>query len=161
FWMSTTWGMLANRGKRSVGLNLKSPNSEEVLKRLIDSADVIIHNMRYDAARRIGIDYESVRARKPEIVYCHSRGHERGPREALPGNDQTAGALAGMQWVEGGLDNGGAPIWPCVSLGDPGNGLLVALGVVQAIYHRDQTGEGQFVDTSILNAHLINTSSAW
>lgn len=161
FWMSTNWGLLANRGKLSLGLDLKSPASAPILRRLVERADVVMLNIRADAARRVGIDEASLRAIKPNLIYCHSRGHERGPREGLPGNDQTGGALAGMQWMEGGLDHGGEPVWPSTSLGDPGNGLLCALAVVQALYHRDRTGVGQSVNTSIVNAHLLNTSSAW
>ena len=89
------------------------------------------------------------------------RGHDRGPREQLPGNDQTGAALAGVSWMEGGVESGAMPIWPITSLGDTGNGFLSAIGVVQALYHRDRTGEGQFVDTSILYAHLLNASMAW
>jgi crotonobetainyl-CoA:carnitine CoA-transferase CaiB-like acyl-CoA transferase len=69
--------------------------------------------------------------------------------------------LAGTEWLDGGVDNGGRPIWPCTSLGDTGNGFLSALGIVQALYDRDRTGEGQFLRTSILYAQLLNASIAW
>jgi crotonobetainyl-CoA:carnitine CoA-transferase CaiB-like acyl-CoA transferase len=161
FWMSTTWGMLANRGKQSIGLDLKQDGAQQILRRLVTQADVVMHNMRSDAAARIGVDEPTLRKINPSLVYCHTRGHDRGERESLPGNDQTAGAIAGTQWADGGVDGGGAPLWPCISLGDPGNGLLAAIGIVQAIYERDRTGKGQSVDTSILNAHLLNNSSAW
>jgi crotonobetainyl-CoA:carnitine CoA-transferase CaiB-like acyl-CoA transferase len=79
----------------------------------------------------------------------------------LPGHDQSGSALAGVAWEEGGLSAGGKPIWPLLSLGDLGNGLLSATAVIQALYHRDRTGEGQFVDTSIVYTQLLNASSAW
>lgn len=161
FWMSVTWAQTAHRGKRSIGLDLKNPDAREVIEKLVRRADVVMHNMRLDAAARIGIDEATLRAIRPDLIYCHTRGHDRSHRETLPGNDQTGGALAGMQWLEGGLDDGGEPIWPCISLGDPGNGLLAALAVVQAIYHRERTGEGQSVNTAIVNSHLLNCSSAW
>ena len=82
-------------------------------------------------------------------------------RELLPGNDQTGAALAGPDWLDGGLDHGGIPFWPVISLGDTGNGFLSAIAIVQALYHRDRTGEGQFVDTSIIYAQLLNASIAW
>ena len=117
--------------------------------------------MRYDAATRLGVDYESLREINPSLIYCHTRGFERGHREHLPGNDQTGAALAGVMWEDGGMGAGGRPMWSLTSLGDLGNGFLSAIGMLQAIYHRDRTGEGQFVDTSILNACLLNSSYAW
>jgi crotonobetainyl-CoA:carnitine CoA-transferase CaiB-like acyl-CoA transferase len=79
----------------------------------------------------------------------------------LPGNDQTGAALAGSSWMEGGVEAGNMPIWPNTSLGDTGNGYLSAIGILQALRHRARTGEGQFLDTSILYAHLLNSSLAW
>jgi crotonobetainyl-CoA:carnitine CoA-transferase CaiB-like acyl-CoA transferase len=161
YWLSNHIGMGCNRGKRSIALNLKSDEGRDVLRRLVERADVVHHNMRYEAAQRLGVDYETLRQVNPSLIYCHTRGFERGVRDTLPGNDQTAAALAGVEWLDGGLDDDGVPIWSVTSLGDTGNGLLSAIGVVQALLHRDRTGEGQFVDTSIMYAHLLNTSSAW
>jgi crotonobetainyl-CoA:carnitine CoA-transferase CaiB-like acyl-CoA transferase len=161
YWMSTHIAMCCNRGKRSIAMNLKDPAAMEILHELVAGADVVQHNMRYDAAVRLGVDYESLRAIKPDLVYCHTRGFEHGAREALPGNDQTGAALAGPDWLDGGLDHDGRPFWPVVSLGDTGNGFLSAIAIVQALYHRDRTGEGQFVDTSIMYAQLLNASIAW
>jgi crotonobetainyl-CoA:carnitine CoA-transferase CaiB-like acyl-CoA transferase len=132
-----------------------------VLHRLVEQADVVQHNMRYDAAERLGVDYGSLRAINPALIYCHTRGFEHGPRETLPGNDQTGAALAGTEWLDGGLDHGGNPVWSTTSLGDTGNGFLSAIGMVQALAHRDRTGEGQFLDTAIVYAQLLNASSAW
>jgi crotonobetainyl-CoA:carnitine CoA-transferase CaiB-like acyl-CoA transferase len=161
YWMSTHIAMACNRGKRSIAMNLKDPAAMAILHELVATADVVQHNMRYDAAVRLGVDYESLRAIKPDLIYCHTRGFEHGAREALPGNDQTGAALAGPDWLDGGLDHDGIPLWPVVSLGDTGNGFLSAIGMVQALYHRDRTGEGQFVDTSIMYAQLLNASIAW
>jgi crotonobetainyl-CoA:carnitine CoA-transferase CaiB-like acyl-CoA transferase len=110
---------------------------------------------------RLGVDYESLRLIKSDLIYCHSIGHEQGPRQNNPGNDQTAAALAGTEWLDGGLDYDGRPIWSTTSLGDTGTGFLSALGVIQALLDRDRTGQGQFVRTSILYAHLLNASTAW
>ncbi len=161
YWMSNHIGMACNMGKESLGVNLKTEAGSEILRKLVQKADVVQTNMRYDAARRLHIDYESLRAINPSMIYSHTRGFERGERENLTGNDQTAAALAGVEWLDGGLDHDGVPIWPVTSLGDTGNGLLSAIAVVQAILHRDRTGEGQFVETSIIYAHLLNTSMAW
>jgi crotonobetainyl-CoA:carnitine CoA-transferase CaiB-like acyl-CoA transferase len=161
FWFSNHIAMCCNRDKESITLNLKDPEAVSVLHKLVEQADVVQHNMRYDAAERLGVDYESLKQVNPKLIYCHTLGHEQGPRAADPGNDQTGGALAGTTWLDGGLDNGGRPIWSVTSLGDTGNGYLSALGIIQALYDRDRTGEGQFVRTSILYAQLLNASMSW
>ncbi len=161
FWFTNHIAMSCNRDKESITLDLKSPEGMDVLRRLVGQADVVQHNMRYDAAERLGVDYESLRQLNPELIYCHTLGHEQGPRQADPGNDQTGAALAGTTWLDGGLDDGGRPIWSCTSLGDTGNGFLSAIGIIQALYDRDRTGEGQFVRTSIVYAQLLNASTAW
>jgi crotonobetainyl-CoA:carnitine CoA-transferase CaiB-like acyl-CoA transferase len=161
FWFSNHIAMCCNRDKESITLNLKDADGMAVLRRLVEQADVVQHNMRYDAAERLGVDYESLRRLNPKLIYCHTLGHEQGPRQEHPGNDQTGAALAGTSWLDGGLDDDGRPIWAATSVGDTGNGFLSALGIIQALYDRDRTGEGQFVRTSILYAHLLNASTAW
>jgi crotonobetainyl-CoA:carnitine CoA-transferase CaiB-like acyl-CoA transferase len=161
FWFSNHIAMCCNRDKESITLNLKDPEAMTVLRKLVEGADVVQHNMRYDAAERLGVDYETLRQGNPRLIYCHTLGHEQGPRQAQPGNDQTGAALAGTTWLDGGLDNGGRPVWSGTSLGDTGNGYLSALGIIQALYDRDRSGEGQFVRTSILYAQLLNASMAW
>jgi crotonobetainyl-CoA:carnitine CoA-transferase CaiB-like acyl-CoA transferase len=166
FWHRVHIAYMANRGKKSITLNLKDPRAMKVLLELVKQADVVQHNMRYDAAERLKIDYESLKQINPTLIYAHSRGFERGVRAGLPGNDQTGACLSGVQFEDGGMgrpgDNGetGHPMWSFTSFGDTGNGFLSATSIIQAIYHRDRTGEGQFVDTSIINAALLNTSYA-
>jgi crotonobetainyl-CoA:carnitine CoA-transferase CaiB-like acyl-CoA transferase len=158
YWHRTHIAYMANRGKRSISLNLKQARAKEILLELVKTADVVQHNMRYDAAERLGVDYESLRKIKPDLIYCHTRGHERGPRAGLPGNDQTGACLAGVQHEDGGMARGGKPMWSFTSFGDTGNGYLSAIGILQALYHRKRSGVGQFVDTAIVNACLLNTS---
>jgi crotonobetainyl-CoA:carnitine CoA-transferase CaiB-like acyl-CoA transferase len=116
--------------------------------------------MRPDALRRLHLDEASVREINPDIIYCHTRGFEKGPRSDSPGNDQTGLSLAGVTYEDGGTRLGGTPFWSLTSLGDTGNGFLSAIGVIQALYHRARTGEAQSVDTSILNAGLLLGSIA-
>ena len=139
---------------------LKNPKAMAVLKQLIATADVVQHNMRYDAAVRLGIDYETLAKEFPRLIYCHTRGFEKGPRMGLPGNDQTGACLAGIQHEDGAIAAGGKPLWSLTSLGDTGNGFLSAIGIMNALTERERTGKGQFVDTSIINACLLNTSYA-
>jgi len=160
YWHSNHIAYMANRGKQSIALDLKDPRAMKVLLQLVEKADVVQHNMRYDAAERLRIDYQSLKKSNPKLIYCHTRGFETGPRESLPGNDQTGACLAGVQYEDGGMSAGGKPLWSLTSLGDTGNGFLSAIAIIQALYHREKTGEGQFCDTSIVNAHLLNTSYA-
>lgn len=160
YWHATHIAYIANRGKRSIALMLKNPKAMAVLKQLIATADVVQHNMRYDAAVRLGIDYETLAKEFPRLIYCHTRGFEKGPRMGLPGNDQTGACLAGIQHEDGAIAAGGKPLWSLTSLGDTGNGFLSAIGIMNALAERDRTGQGQFVDTSIINACLLNTSYA-
>ena len=154
-WMNTYMGMSCNRGKRSVSLNLKTDHGMEAFRALVAEADVVHTNMRYDAAEHLGVDYDSLRRINPRLIYCHTRGFENGPRMLLPGHDQSGSALTGVAWEEGGVGAGGTPIWPNISLGDLGDGMLSATAVLHALLHRDRTGEGQLVTTSIVYAHLL------
>ena len=150
----------ANRGKRSIGIDLKTPEGVRVFHRLVAAADVVHSNMRRDALGRLKCDEASLREINPDIIYCHTRGFDRGPRSDSPGNDQTGCSLAGVTWEDGGCWDGGKPFWSLTSLGDTGNGFFSAIGVIQALYHRARTGEAQGVDTSILNAGLLVASMA-
>lgn len=166
FWHRVHIAYMANRGKKSITLNLKDPRAMKILLDLVAKADIVQHNMRYDAAERLKIDYESLKKLNPKLIYCHTRGFERGVRQGLPGNDQTGACLSGIQYEDGGMGRAGEhgevgrPLWSFTSFGDTGNGFLSAVAMINAIYHRDKTGEGQFVDTSIINAALLNTSYA-
>jgi crotonobetainyl-CoA:carnitine CoA-transferase CaiB-like acyl-CoA transferase len=161
YWAGTHMGLGTNRGKRSIALNLKHPSGRAVLDRLIEGADVVTTNWRPGAASRLGIDYPTLSERFPRLVYCNSRGYEKGARARLPGTDQTAAALSGTEWEDGGCDAGNPPLWSRSNMGDTGNALLSAIAITSALYHRDRTGEGQEVSTSIVNAGLLHTSYAW
>jgi crotonobetainyl-CoA:carnitine CoA-transferase CaiB-like acyl-CoA transferase len=160
WWHATHIAYACNRGKRSICIDLKNPEGLTVFHRLVANADVVHSNMRRDALARLGCDEASLRPHNPTMIYCHTRGFDRGPRSDAPGNDQTGASLAGVTWEDGGGYDGGRPFWSLTSMGDTGNGYLSAIGVIQALYHRARTGEGQSVDTSILNAALLSASSA-
>jgi crotonobetainyl-CoA:carnitine CoA-transferase CaiB-like acyl-CoA transferase len=160
FWMANHVGHCCNRGKRSIAINLNDPVGQEIARKLIETADIFQHNMGENAMAKIGLGYDDVKKIKPDIIYCHTRAFEEGDhRRGLPGNDQTGAALGGTDWLDSGLDDDGWGHWTGVSLGDTGNGLLSAISMTQALMHRDRTGEGQFLKTSILYAHLLNASS--
>ncbi|MCB2062921.1 MAG: CoA transferase [Novosphingobium sp.] len=158
YWHRNHIAMCCNRSKRSLCIDLKHPGSREVLHRLVAGADVVQHNMRYGAAQRLGIDYESLKAVRPDLIYCHTLGFLPGPSENLPGNEQTGACQTGVEWEDGGMSRGGKPIWTMTQYGDTGNGVLSAIGMLNALRHRMRTGEGQFLRTSIVNAQLLNAS---
>ena len=160
YWHQNQIAMCCNRGKTSIAIDLKHTESRQVIVDLLASADVLMHNMRYPAAVKLGIDYETLKEAFPRLVYCHTRGFERGPREQLPGNDQTGACLAGVEWEDGGCERGGRPLWSLTSMGDTGNGFLAAIAICQALYEREKTGLGQWVETAIVNAQLLNASHA-
>lgn len=161
YWTGTHMGLGTNRGKRSIAINLKDPRGRDALERLIAGADVLTTNWRPGAAARLGLDFETLHARYPRLVYCNTRGYEKGPRSDLPGTDQTAAALTGVEWEDGACDHGNPPLWTRSSMGDTGNALLAAIAIVAALYHRDRTGQTQAVSTSIVNAQLLHASYAW
>ncbi|MEZ4353048.1 MAG: CoA transferase [Myxococcota bacterium] len=160
YWHSNQIAMCCNRGKRSIAIDLKHEGAGEIVERLLAKADVVLHNMRYRAAVKLGIDYESLKERFPRLVYCHTRGFEHGPREALPGNDQTGACLTGVEFEDGGCHRGGRPLWSLTNMGDTGNGFLAAIAICQALYEREKTGRGQWCETAIVNAQMFNASYA-
>jgi crotonobetainyl-CoA:carnitine CoA-transferase CaiB-like acyl-CoA transferase len=161
WWAGTHMALGTNRGKRSISLNLKHPAGRAVLERLIEGADVVTTNWRPGAAQRLGLDFESLHERYPRLVVCNTRGYEKGPRSQLPGTDQTAAALAGLEYEDGASHTGNPPIWSRANMGDVGNALLAAIAITAALYHREETGEAQAVSTSIVNASLLLTSYCW
>jgi crotonobetainyl-CoA:carnitine CoA-transferase CaiB-like acyl-CoA transferase len=161
FWAGTHMGLGTNRGKRSIALNLKDERGRAALDMLIEQADVLTTNWRPGAAARLGLDYETLHPQFPRLVYCNTRGYEKGRRSDLPGTDQTAAALAGVEWEDGACDAGNPPLWSRSGMGDTGNALLAAIAITAALYHRERTGQGQAVSTSIVNAQLLHTSYAW
>src|SRR4051812_3776156 len=160
-WPLNHMGMGVNKSKRHVTLDIKNPEARPVLEDLLRSADILTHNMRPGAAERLGIEYDKVKAINPRIVYLHTRAFEDGPRSQLGGHDQAGNALGGTVYEDGGMANGGRAFFGVGSGGDLGNGYLGAIACLQALYDRDRTGEGQKVDTSILNAALFNNSRVY
>ncbi|HZQ36687.1 MAG TPA: CoA transferase, partial [Dehalococcoidia bacterium] len=136
-----------NRGKRSILLDLKSEAGKAVFWKLVDWADVVVQNYRDGVVQRLGVDYEAVRRRKPEIVYAslNAYGHV-GPWAQRPGWEQLAQAATGMQARYGG---DGPPVLQPFPVNDYGTGIMGAYAVAAALYHRQRTGEGQHVQTAL------------
>jgi crotonobetainyl-CoA:carnitine CoA-transferase CaiB-like acyl-CoA transferase len=140
-----------NRNKRSVALDLKSAGGREALLRLAASADVLVENLRPGAMRKLGLDYDSVAAVAPRLVYASASGWgQDGPLAMLPGLDIMAQARGGLMSITGTPD--GQPTKIGVPICDLVCALYVALAVTAALRERDRTGTGQHVDVSLLEA---------
>ena len=146
-----TFGSM-NRNKRSVTLNLKTPDDREAARRLARGADVIIENFRSGVMDSLGLDYESLAAENPGLIYCSITGFGgEGPYEARPGYDTVGQAISGLLGV---LTDRKAPQPMGVSLSDHLAGTFAAYGVLAALQARQRTGRGQRVETSLLQAAL-------
>jgi len=135
-----------NRGKRSILLDLKTKEGLEIFWKLVDWADVVLQNFRGGVAERLGIGYEQVRARRPDIVFGYMNTFGSiGPYAARPGHEQIGQAVSGMQVRLGSAKPATAPF----AANDYGTGLMACYGVALALLHRRRTGEGQFVDSAL------------
>jgi crotonobetainyl-CoA:carnitine CoA-transferase CaiB-like acyl-CoA transferase len=143
----------AQRGKRSIAADLKHPRGQEVGHRIAEWADVASHNLRPGVAERLTMDYESLRAINPEIIYAYAPGWgSTGPDAALPGFAPLFSGYVGLHHEAAGSDN--VPSSP-VGNEDNGNGLLGATAILMALYHRKRTGQGQYLEHPQLNATLV------
>ncbi|WP_433517379.1 CaiB/BaiF CoA transferase family protein [Nonomuraea sp. CA-143628] len=140
-----------NRNKRSVALDLKSPGGVAALRRLVETADVLVENLRPGAMRRLGLGYDDLKKVNPKLVYVSASGWgQDGPLAGLPGLDIMAQARGGLMSVTG--SPGGEPVKVGVPIADLVCGLYGALGAVSALHARALTGEGQHVDVSLLES---------
>lgn len=137
-----------NRNKRSLSLDTGKPESVEVIRRLVKGADVVLANLPVDVLKRMALDYDSLRAVKPDIILARiSTFGPDGPYANRVGFDAVAQAMSGAMSLTG---FPGAPIRTIVPFADFGTALHTAFGVMVALYHRAQTGQGQLVDGSLL-----------
>jgi formyl-CoA transferase len=140
-----------HRNKRSMTLNLKTPEGVAIFKRMAESADVIVENYRPGVKHRLGIDYETIRKINPRIVYASISGFgQDGPYADRPGLDQVAQGMSGLMSITG--KPGEGPMRAGIAIGDSCAGVYLAFGIVTALLEREATGEGQWVNTSLLQA---------
>ena len=145
-----------NRSKRGITLDLKQPTGVEIMHRLVKTADVFVQNYRPGAARRLGVDYETLSALNPRLIYCSISGFgATGPYASRGGYDLIAQGMSGIISVTG--DEDGPPAKAGLPVSDLGAGLFGAYGILCALEHRERTGEGQLVDTSLLEAAMALT----
>jgi crotonobetainyl-CoA:carnitine CoA-transferase CaiB-like acyl-CoA transferase len=141
---------LANRNKRGMTLDLKSPNARQVLERLVKWSDVLIVNTPHAARKKLGLEYDDVAGWNPRLIYADLTGFgEKGPDANLPGFDITS------YWARSGLlsmtrDAGAPPTWPVAGSGDNATAVGLYSAIVTALYRRERTGKGSYVTTSLL-----------
>jgi crotonobetainyl-CoA:carnitine CoA-transferase CaiB-like acyl-CoA transferase len=142
-----------HRNKRSLTLNLKLPQAREVLERLVKTADVLVENYRPDVKDRLGIDYASLEKINPRIILASISGFgQDGPYRDRPGFDQIAQGMSGLMSVTG--QPGQGPMRTGAAIADLTAGLFAALGVMTALLEREQSGRGQWVQSSLLQAGI-------
>jgi len=145
--------MRLNRGKRSVDWDLKTPAGLEAMHKLIAVSDVFIHNIRSDAIKRIGLDYDAVRAIRPDIVYVHCTGFDQsGPYAGLQAYDDIIQAATGMAQLLPMVDGNPRPRFLPAAIADKVSGLHAVYAVLAAVIHKLRTGEGQFVEVPMFES---------
>jgi crotonobetainyl-CoA:carnitine CoA-transferase CaiB-like acyl-CoA transferase len=149
---------LANRNKRSLALDLKSPEAGKILERLVKWADVFIVNTPHPARKKLGLEYEDLAKWNPRLIYADVTGYgEKGPDAGLPGFDLTA------FWARSGLlsmtrDAGAPPTWPVAGSGDNATAVALYAAIATALYRRERTGKGSYVTTSLLASGIWSAS---
>lgn len=142
-----------HRNKRGLGLNLKSPDGLKLFMQLVEKSDIIVENFRKDVKFRLGIDYESVRQINPKIIYGSISGYgQDGPYSEMPAVDQVIQGMSGLMSITG--EPGEGPMRVGVAISDTSAGMFLGQGILLALLHREKTGEGQWVHTSLLEAML-------
>jgi formyl-CoA transferase len=143
-----------HRNKRSITLNLKEPSGLAVFRRMVERADVVVENFRPDVKERLGIDYETLRKLNPGIIYASISGFgQDGPYRERPGFDQIAQGMGGLMSITGLPGQG--PLRVGIPVADLTAGLFCALGILVALIEREQSREGQWVQTSLLQAQIF------
>ena len=152
---------VSNRNKRSITVNHAKPEGQDIIRALAKDADVLIENFKVGDLKRYGLDYESLKAINPRLIYCSVTGFgQTGPMAALPGYDGLFQATGGMMAVTGIPDGkpGAGPLKAGPSLVDFVTGHNTALAIMAALMHRHATGEGQYIDIALLDTSVAMVS---
>ncbi|WP_326557589.1 CaiB/BaiF CoA transferase family protein [Micromonospora sp. NBC_01796] len=158
----STYYLGINRNKRSIALDLRSAEDLAAARELARRADVMIENFKPGGLRRFGLDYDSVAAGNPGVIYASISGFGTGGGAALPGYDLMVQAISGLMSLTGDAD--GSPYRAGISVFDVMAGLHASIGILAALHHRDRGGEGQHVEVNLLSSALsglVNHSSGY
>jgi len=138
-----------NRNKKSVSIDLKSSAGRELLLRLIETADVLIENFGPETVERLGVGYEACRSRNPRLIYCSLKGFMPGPYEKRPALDEVVQMMGGLAYMTGPT---GRPLRAGASVTDIVGGSYGVIGIIAALYQRQSTGQGQFIQASLFES---------
>ena len=142
-----------NRNKKSITLNLRSEAAKTILTKLIQISDVVVENFRPGVMNKMGFPYETLKAINPRVIFCSITGFgAKGPDAPKPGFDLIAQGMSGFMSFTG--EAGGEPVKVGVAIGDINSGMFAAYGILCALMHRERTGEGQMVQTSLFETLL-------
>lgn len=149
----TPYFMAANRNKRSLALDISTPEGQDIIRRLAAQADVLVENFKPGGLAKYGLDYASLRESCPRLVYASISGYgQTGPNREKPGYDLMAQGYGGIMSLTG--DPEGAPVKVGVGIADVMCGMYATIGILSALHHRDLTGEGQQVELALVDAQI-------
>jgi len=160
---TSAYYLAANRNKRSIAVDFASPEGAALLRQLATKADIVIENFKVGGLKKYGLDWESLRAVKPNLVYCSVTGFgQTGPYANRGGYDFVAQGMGGFMAITG--EEGGQPLRAGVAMADVTTGLYATISILAALRHAECTGEGQHIDISLLDtqiACLANQAMNW
>jgi crotonobetainyl-CoA:carnitine CoA-transferase CaiB-like acyl-CoA transferase len=147
----------ANRGKWSVAIDMASPEGQALIRDLAAKSDIVIENFKVGGLKKYGLDYDSLKAVKPDLIYCSITGFgQNGPFAGRAGYDFMIQGMAGIMSITGQPDGapGAEPMKVGVAFADIFTGLYAVIGMLGALFHRQRTGEGQYIDMALLDAQV-------
>ena len=153
--------LAANRGKHSITLDFTRPEGQRIVQQLAAQADVVVENFKVGDLARYGLDYQSLRRIRPDIIYCSITGYgQDGPLASQPGYDPVFQAVTGIMSVSGHADGepGEGPMRCAVAYIDVTTGMVATSGILGALFHRSRTGQGQSIDVALLDTALAATT---
>jgi CoA:oxalate CoA-transferase len=149
----SSYFLSVNRGKKSFTLNLKDGRAKKIVFELAKNVDIIVENFRPGVIGRMGFDYDTIRVHNPRMVYASVSGFgQSGPYAQKPAYDMIAQGMGGVVSITG--EPGGPPVRMGFSVGDIGASLFAALAILAALYEREQSGEGQYIDVAMLDSQV-------
>lgn len=152
----------ANRNKQSVTIDITRPEGQRLVKELVAESDVLLENFKVGGLKRYGLDYDSLAAINPRLIYCSITGFgQDGPYAERPGYDFLIQGMGGLMSITGQPDGepGGGPVKAGVALTDITTGLYAAIAVLAAVNHRHQSGEGQHIDMALLDVQVATLAN--
>ncbi|MCK7546478.1 CaiB/BaiF CoA transferase family protein [Marinobacter koreensis] len=152
----------ANRNKQSLAIDIASDKGQQLIRELVSESDILLENFKVGGLRQYGLDYESLKTINPRLIYCSITGFgQDGPYASRPGYDFLIQAMGGLMSITGQPDGepGAGPVKVGVALTDIMTGLYATIGILAALNHRERTGEGQYVETALLDVQVSSLAN--